>query len=403
MAYIDDILTLNPEHVWEFDGNYTDSVGSSNGTNGGFSVTSALCEDVINSVECNATSDRVSIPQTNDIDALATAKALGGWLRMSSIQLPPKSIYREGATGNQYNITMWSGNKIMLDIVSGTNVVQAFSDRVLKPNRIYHVFTRFVGNDVFALYIDGVKQAITEPNTGKPTFANIGSRTAAEFGDPSGTTEVGNATVILNGARNGRYNFWTSFFNASATALTDTQIRETIFEKGVLPSVVVNNQSDLDALANTLRPDEPLNIRIADNGGDLTLQANNITHDPLASIHIQWMGTGVLTYVNNNGSNASIISTPNGGNINLVNPAILNVSPLIAGSEVRVYESGTTNELSGIESSSTNFLALIQSSTVDVVVLSIGFLNIKVKGIDMTQGDVQLPINQRIDRQSLNQ
>ena len=54
MAYIDDILTLNPEHVWEFDGNYSDSVGSSNGTNAGFSVATALCEDVVNSVECNA-------------------------------------------------------------------------------------------------------------------------------------------------------------------------------------------------------------------------------------------------------------------------------------------------------------------------------------------------------------
>ena len=101
MAYIDDILTLNPEHVWEFNGNYTDAVGSSDGTNAGFSVTNALCEDVVNSVECDSISDRVVIPQSADIDALATAKAVGGWLRMSSIQLPPKSIYREGTTGNQ--------------------------------------------------------------------------------------------------------------------------------------------------------------------------------------------------------------------------------------------------------------------------------------------------------------
>lgn len=402
MAYIDDILTLNPEHVWEFDGNYTDTVGSSDGTSTGFSNTTGLCEDVVNSVECNSVSDRVVIPQSADIDALATAKALGGWLRMSSIQLPPKSIYREGTTGNQYNITMWAGNKIMLDIVSGTNVIQAFSDRVLKPNRIYHVFTKFIGSGEFGLYIDGLKQTVTEPSNAQSTFASVGTRTAAEFGDPSATTEVGNATVILNGATNGRYNFWSSFFNASANALTDTQIRETIFEKGVLPSVTISNQSELDALANTLRPDEPLNIRIADNGGDLTLQANNITHDPLASIHIQWMGTGVLTYVNNNGSNASIISTPNGGTINAVNPATLNVSPLILGSEVRVYEAGTTNEVAGIETSSTSFSASIQASTVDVVVLSIGFLNIKVKGINMTQGDVELPINQRIDRQYLN-
>jgi hypothetical protein len=403
MAYIDDILTLNPEHIWEFNGDYTDTVGSSDGTNTGFSITEGLCEDVVNSVECNSNPDRVAIPQTADIDALATAKAVGGWLRMSSIQLPPKSIYREGTTGNQYNITMWAGNKIMLDIVSGTDVIQAFSDRVLKPNRIYHVFTKFIGSGEFGLYIDGVKQTVTEPSSGQSTFASVGERTAAEFGDPSSTTEVGNATVILNGATRGRYNFWTSFFNSSASALTETQIRETIFEKGALPSITISNQSELDALANTARPDEPLNIRVADNGGDLTLQANNITHDPLASIHIQWMGAGILTYINNNGSNASIISSPNGGTLNIVNPATLNVTPLVEGSEVRVYESGTINEISGTEASLTNFTTSIQSSTVDVVVLSVGFLNIKVKGIDMTQGDVELPINQRIDRQYLNQ
>ncbi len=47
MAYIDDILALSPEHIWEFDGNFNDSVGTSNGTNAGFSNNTApLCEDV---------------------------------------------------------------------------------------------------------------------------------------------------------------------------------------------------------------------------------------------------------------------------------------------------------------------------------------------------------------------
>jgi len=373
MAYIDDILALSPEHIWEFDGNFNDSVGTSNGTNAGFSNNTApLCE-------------------------------IGGWIRLNSIQLPPKSIYREGTTGNQYNITLWAGNKIMLDIVSNTNVIQGFSNIVLKPNRVYHVFTKFIGNSFFGLYIDGVLQAVTEPSSGIPNFANIGNRTAAEFGDPSATTEVGNATVILNGSENCRYNFWVSFINTTAFALTDTIIREVLFENGVLPSVTVTNQSDLNTLSNTLRPDEPLNIRVADNGSDLTLIADNITHDSLASIHIQWMGSGRLTYINTNGSNASIISTPNGGVVNIVNPAILNVSPLIPGSEVRVYNAGTTTELAGIENSLTNFSTFIQASNVDVVILSIGFLNIKVKGIDMTQGDVELPVNQRIDRQYLNQ
>ena len=397
MAYIDDIIALSPQHIWEFNASYTDSVGTANGTNVSMNNAAAICEGAANSVESNNTSDRITIPTQADIDGAATSKALGGWIRTDSIQLPPKSIYREGTTNNQYNIIMWAGNKLMLDIVSGSDVFQAFSNNVLKPNRIYHVFTRFSPFG-FALYIDGVKQSVTSPTSGVPTVGSIPTRTAAEFADPSGATEAGNATVLLNAPTNCRYNYWSSFTGEATGDLSDIDIRQELFEKGALPGVVVNNQADLDALSNTVRPDEPLNIRVDDNGGDLTLTADNITHDPLASIHIQWMGAGVLTYINTNGSNASIISTPNGGTINVINPATLSISPLIIDSEIRVYESGTINEVAGVESSGRAFSASIQSATVDVVIHKENYVYIRVDGIDMTQGDVALPVNQQFDR-----
>jgi len=365
MAYIDDVTVLAPQHVWTFDGVYTDSVGAADGTNAGLVTSAALCEGVANSVQSDGTGDRVTLTTQADIDGAATNKAVGGWLRVNSIQLPPKSIYREGTTGNQYSIIMWAGNRLMLDIVSGTTVLQAFSNNVLKPNRTYHAFSRFLGGGEFALFIDGVKQSITVPTSAQTGVANIPARTAAQFADPSGATEAGNATVLLNAPTNGQYNFWASFFDASASALTDAQIRTELFEKGALPSVTVTNQAELDALANTVRPDEPLNIRIADNGGDLTLIADNITHDPLASIHIQWMGAGVLTYINSNGSNASIVSTPNGGTVNLITPATITAEPLIPDTEVRVYESGTINELGGVESSGASFSAAAVSQQFD--------------------------------------
>jgi hypothetical protein len=398
MAYIDDLLTLSPDHIWSFDGDYADSVGTADGTNSGFANAAALCEGATNSAQCNNTSDRVTLTTQADIDGAATNKAVGGWLQVNSIQLPPKSIYREGTTGNQYNIIMWAGNKLMLDIVSGTTVLQAFSNNVLKPNRDYHVFTKFVGNGEFALYIDGVKQSITVPTNAQTGVANIPARTALEFGDPSGATEAGNATVLLNAPTNGSYNFWCSFFDSAALGLTDSAIRSVIFEKGAVPGVTITNQAGLDTLANTVRADEPLNIRVADNGGDLTLTANNITHDPLASINVQWMGTGNLTYINNNGSNASIGSTPNGGNITFITPAVLTVGPLIPNSEIRVYESGTTNELEGEENSGSGFTRSILVNSVDVRIIKNDYVYIKVIGIDMTQGNVSLPINQQIDR-----
>jgi len=400
MAYIDDILALSPDHVWTFDAGFTDSVGTANGTNTGFVTnTPPLCEGASNSSSSNNVGDRVTIPATTDIEVTYNRKALGGWIRVDSLQLPPKSIYREGTTGNQFNIIMWAGNNLMLDLVAGTVVLQAYSDNVFKPNRTYHVFAKVEGagfDDEFALYVDGVRQAVTEPKSGQTGVANFGARTPAEFADPSGASEAGNEVVTLNGPEDCAYNYWASFFLDPAR-LTDQEIREELFEKGALPGVTITSQAELDALAGTLRPDEPLNIRVTGTG-PLTLEADNITHDPLASIHVQWTGTGALTWINNNGSNASIGSTPNGGTINFVTPSVITASPLVPGTEVRVYDSGTITELAGVENSGTSFSASVQASSIDVVILKEDYVYIRVNAIDMTSGDVSLPVSQQFDR-----
>ena len=126
--------------------------------------------------------------------------------------------------------------------------------------------------------------------------------------------------------------------------------------------------------------------------------ADNVTHDPLASVHIQWMGTGTLTYVNTNGSDASIFSTPNGGTVTIVNPAVLTVSPLVPDTEVRVYDAETLTELGSIENSGTSFSLSIQSPSINVVIHNVAYKYIRVNSIDMTSGDVDLPVNQIYDR-----
>jgi len=400
MAYIDDILALSPDHVWTFDGSFNDSAGTANGTNSGFLTgTAPLCEGASNSSSSNNTGDRVTIPATTDIEAVYNRKAVGGWINVDSLQLPPKSIYREGTTGNQFNIIMWAGNKVMLDLVANTTVLQAFSDNIFKPGRTYHIFARVLGTgfgDSFALYVDGVKQAVSQPSSGQTGVANFGARTPAEFADPSGSTEAGNATVLLNAPDDCAYNYWATFF-LNPALLTDQQIREELFEKGALPGVTVTSQAQLDALAGTVRPDEPLNIRVTGTG-PLTLSADNITHDPLASIHVQWAGSGVLTWINNNGSNASISSSTNGGSVSFVTPATLTAAPLVPDSEIRIYDSVTNTELAGIESSASSFSASIQSASVDVVIVKEDYEYIRVANIDMTSGDVSLPVAQQFDR-----
>ncbi len=398
MAYRDDITALGADHLWRFDGDLNDSVGTTNGTNTGFSLTAGpCCEDATNAAQCNTTADRVAIPTAPNVDGALTRKVIAGWLRMSAVQLPPKSIYREGAAGNQFNLTMWAGNTLMLDIVNGSTVLQVYSDKILQPGRNYHICAVFEGSgfgNKFALYIDGVEQQVTNPSSAVSGFATLGARTAGEWGDPSGATEVGNATVLLNGPVNANYNFWAAW---GADTLTDTEIREELFEKGALPDVTITNQAGLDALADTVRGDAPLAIRV-DVAGSLTLTADNVTFDPDASIHVQYTGTGTLTWINTNGANASIGSTPNGGTINFITPSVLTVAPLIANTEVRVYESGTTTEVAGVESSGTSFQNSISVNSVDVVVHKEDYVYIRVNNVDMTGGDVSLPIEQIFDR-----
>ncbi len=123
MAYLDDITALGPGHVYTFDGVFTDSVGTLNATNSGMATNgSPLCEGAANSCFSNGTGDRATLATAADVDGALSQKAVCGWLMVNSVQFPPKSIYREGTTGNQYNITMWAGNSLMLELVNSSSV-----------------------------------------------------------------------------------------------------------------------------------------------------------------------------------------------------------------------------------------------------------------------------------------
>ena len=404
MAYSDDLIALSPDHLWKFNGDLLDAVGSTDGTGTSIDFSGvALCEDVTSSARTNGLSDRIAVATSTDIDGALSQKTVCGWFQTNAIQLPPTSIYREGNNGSfQFNIVLWAGNKLLFDVLNTLTVNQVFSDNVFKVNRIYHITAVFSGsafNNEVALYIDGLKQSVSLPSNGEPNYASLSTRTAATWGLPTGISQVGDGNVNLTACLTGRYNQWATF---SGVDLTATQIREELFEKGARTSTKIINQIALDAIANTVRPDEPLNIRVEDNGGDLTLTADNITHDPLASIHVQWMGAGVLTYINTNGSNASITSTPNGGTVNIVNPAELSISPLIPNTEVRVYEAGTEIEIGGVEDSGTSFSLNVQASSVDVVVHNIDYNYIRINSLDMSAGNVSLPISQIFDRDYRN-
>lgn len=339
-TYTDVIANLGAQHHWPFDGDVLDVIGSADGTNtGGILTDGAITEDATNCYTTNGTGDRVSIPTTTDINNSAQArKAVCGWIELTGIQPPPKRIYGEGDNATVFQFMCAYGNNLMLEAAEPTNFTLQVFGPPLQPDRVYHVCGVFSGNgfdNLLTLYVDGVLQTLAEPTDRQPDTADLNARGVGEFGDPAGTVGVGGDVVILNAPVNGRYAHWATFDGVEAE-LTATEVREELFEKGALPDATIatdteaNMQTSLDVLADTVRPDAPLCIRIEDvsGGGDLELTADNITFNTRASIHVQWMGAGTLTWINDNGSDASIVSTPEGGTVVLQRPVTVTVDAI---------------------------------------------------------------------------
>lgn len=337
MAYADDIAALNADHHWDFDGDSLDQIGSVNGTDTSMVYTSsAIAEGATYCAETNAVTDRVSIPTTTVINNSAqTRKAVAGWFMATAIQNPPKNIYGEGDATQAFRFILGWGNNLVFEVDDPSFTLQIFGDTFLEVNRAYHLCMIFEGNgygNELRAYLDGVEQLNAEPTDRQPDAATLTARSVAEFGDPAGTVAVGGTAVILIAPINGKWNHWATWDGADAV-LTDSEVRDELFEKGALPDVTISGstesamQTALDVYADTVRGNAPLCIRVEDcTEGDFTLELDNITFNPLASIHVQYTGNDTLTLINTNGSDCSIVSTPSTGTVVLKTRTTLTIT-----------------------------------------------------------------------------
>lgn len=328
MAYGDDIDVLGNSHRYILSADANDSVGTNNGTNtGGVFTGSQICEDTTNSYVTNSTADTVRLPAIATINSVAqTRKAVCGWFMTTAIQTPPRIIYGEGTSTTNFQFVCAYGNNSMFEVTEPTNFnIQVFGP-VLVPNRVYHLCGIFEGSG-FAneakFFVDGVEQTLAVPSNRKPGTADINSRGIGSFGNPPTGEGIGKQSLTITAPINGQYSQWAMFDGANAV-LTDIEIREELFEKGALPvnTITAGTQSIIQAEltldeSNVNGINTPNDIRIEQVTGDGNLQVNliNRTFDPLSSIHIQYMGTGILTIINTGTSNGSKGSTPNGGTI----------------------------------------------------------------------------------------
>lgn len=343
MAYGDDIDGLGADHRWDLDGNANDSVGSANGTNsGGVFTGAALTLDATNSWEGNNFTDRITLPTTTTINNSAQArKAVCGWVEFTEFSPHPVRIYGEGTNTTCFQFVMGYGNNLTFECTEPTNFptgLQIFGPPLV-PNRVYHLCGIFLGNsngNEVKLFVDGIEYTDADPTDRQPDTASLDSRGVGEFGDPAGTTGLGGAVVLQQCATNGRYQHWAAWGDSADADLTDTEIRETLFERGALAdfsvasSVQATMQISLDAITDA-QGDSPccIEIEAVTGGGDFTLTSDK-TFDPLASIHYRYNGTAdTLTIVNINGDqqgDASIGSAPFGGNIIIATRQTLTVT-----------------------------------------------------------------------------
>lgn len=354
-TYTADIAALGADHHWKFDGNSTDAIGSANGTDTSILHTgAAIAKDATNSAEMNGRDDRISIPTTTTINNSAQArKAVAGWFMVDDVELPHVRIYGEGNQTTNFQFILFAGNSVALEVRDGVNFqLQIYSSISLAANRAYQLCGIFEGNgygNEARFYIDGIEQTAADPTSRQPADADLGTRGVAEFGDPAGTVGLNGVALLMNSpgdnvAANqvisGFYQHWCAWGDEADAVLTDTEVRQTLFESGalaedtVVTAAVGAMQTAID-LDGQVAVDAPCVIEVEEvtGGGDFTLNMNGQNFDPLASIHIRYNGIAdTLTIVDDGttGIDAAKLAAPFGGTIELRTAVTVSVTALDA-------------------------------------------------------------------------
>ena len=351
MAYGDDIDGLGADHRWDFDGNSNDAVGSANGTNTSVIFTDgAITEDATNCMTTNAIAgDRVTLPTTTTINNAAHArKAVAGWIEITEFSPHPVRIYGEGTNTTCFQFCMGFGNQMIFECTEPTNFatgLQVFGIAAV-PNRVYHLCGIFLGNsngNEVKFFIDGVEMTGAEPSDRQPDTASLDSRGVGEFGDPVGTTGLGGGVVLQQAGTNMRFQHWCTWGDEADADLTDTEVRETLFERGALADETIatnteaNMQTSVDALPASIG-NVPccIEVNAVTGGGDFELTSDT-TFDALASIHVRYNGTAdTLTWINTGVGAATIGSAPFGGTLVIKNRQTLTVTVLSATTKLAI-------------------------------------------------------------------
>lgn len=156
-------------------------------------------------------------------------------------------------------------------------------------------------------------------------------------------------------------------------------------------------------------------IRIA-NAGTYTLSSNTFSGNTNDFVVVAPSGTVTIivdsaTTTDKTWANTAAGVTANGVNASgsganvvfQIATATITLTGLLEGTEIRVYNSGTTTEIAGTETSSTSFsFTPTGYSTVDIAILSDAYKNRRIIGYSVPASNVSIPIEQLADRDYSN-
>lgn len=413
LSYTEAVSSLLPDHHWPLDGDYADLVNSLDWiVRSGAPAFAAqpLCRGrsqswAVDNLAIEAGPDNSSFIN----DGTIYARTMGGWVRLSQVQDSFTMLYEEGGSVNNLAVFLGIGNILIAQYAdAGDDNVHAYSDFPLEPNRNYHIAFRFDhgGTRLFELLIDGVVQQSTYGNP--LTSGDLDSHTGdIAFGGGGETLQVFGTIISFPGAIVAYYQDWVTW----TRYILDNDVRHSLFAQGcigdiqITPGTQAEMQAALDAYANTSHPNSDCVFRIGGcSEGSFTLDFDNVTFASGTTFQVLYLGVAPLTIRNLNGSNLDTNKTYplNGGSITILTPATLTITNIAEGSEVRVYEAGTQNEVGGSDSVvGGTFITSVSTNSVDVRILALGYQNLKITNVD-TSSDTAFPVSQIVDRQYRN-
>ena len=222
VPYTDIIVALNnaPDHYHTFNNTYADEVGglaanssASTGTQGFFAE--PLTRGRTHSWGVTGNSSRIVMTDSGFTNITNTHRRrfIGGWFEFPTTPLDPKGIWEEGGNVNNIYMVIGFGGKLLCNVADSSNgfKLQAFSDFLLTPNRIYHIGLLFDGDLGCRCYIDGVLQSGFDgaaPGVSQATHSGNYS-----YGQPDGSLDTGGTDIAYPSFDGARYNDWATWSN----------------------------------------------------------------------------------------------------------------------------------------------------------------------------------------------